>query len=274
MTLNSSFLRPDAGAINRGFSKQSADYDATDRNNPVLQDLRNQVYHHVEKFLRPHSHILEINAGTGIDAMHFVSQGHRVHATDISDGMIGQIKRKIELNHLSHRLTCQQLSFTDLDQVVVRDFDYVFSNFGGLNCLGDLTLMTRHLPLLLKEGAYITLVIMPPVSPWELLSVLNGNWRSAFRRLSKNGVLAHVENEYLQTYYHSVSSICSAFGHSFKLIALEGLAAVSPPPYRRDIAIRHPGRYGLLRKLDRLLVKAFPFNLCADHVIATFHYKR
>lgn len=260
-------------AINRGFSKQSAHYDHDDQTNRVLQDLRHQVYAHVEKYLKPASRILELNAGTGLDALYFVSKNHRVHATDISDGMVSEIKRKIHDNKLAQELTCQQLSYTDLNRLEERDFDYVFSNFGGLNCLRDLTLITRHLPLLLKGGAYVTLVIMPPMCPWELLSVLNGNFRKGFRRLSRDGVLAHVEGEYFQTYYHSVSSICSAFGPSFKLIGLEGLAAVSPPPYRADFAIRNPRSYRLLRRVDRLLVKAFPFNRCADHLIATFHYR-
>ena len=77
----------DFARVNRAFSKQAVHYDQDDAINPILLAWRRQVYDHVEQFLRPHSHLLELNAGTGIDALHFLGQGHRVHCTDLSDGM-------------------------------------------------------------------------------------------------------------------------------------------------------------------------------------------
>ncbi len=60
-------------AVSRAFSKQSIHYDATDTANPVLTDLRKQVHDHVAAFMPPRSKILELNAGTGIDAAHFAA---------------------------------------------------------------------------------------------------------------------------------------------------------------------------------------------------------
>ena len=260
-------------AINRGFSKQSIVYDEADHNNKILTDLRRQVYVHVEAYLKPESHILEINAGTGLDAQYFVSKGHRVHATDLSDGMVAQMRSKISLGDCAGRFTCQQVSFEDLDQVPMKNFDYVFSNFGGLNCIRDLSLVTRHLPLLLRPGGYITWVIMPPVCPWELLSIFKGKWRQVFRRWNKNGTLAHVEGEYFTTYYHSLKSIRFALGPSFSFVKSEGLASLSPPPHRSDLPSKHPGIYRMLRKLDRYCRNRFPFNRWGDHIIVTFQYR-
>lgn len=266
-------VNADTPAINRGFSRQSLGYDGADRSNIILQDLRRQVYQHVAHFLKPQSRILELNAGTGIDALHFASQGHYVHATDLSDGMIDQIKRKIASNNISDRLTCQQLSFEELGEVTQSDFDYVFSNFGGLNCAQDLSKITRHLHRLLKPGAYVTWVIMPPVCPWELLGMFKGKWRQASRRLKKGGVVAHVEGEYFRTYYHSVSNIVSAFGDGFTLVKCEGLAALSPPPHRADLPLKRPGLYKVLRALDGGVRNVFPFNRWADHVVVTVRYE-
>jgi ubiquinone/menaquinone biosynthesis C-methylase UbiE len=270
LSVDSSYLEKSAEAINRGFSQQSISYDQADRENIILQDLRQQVYRHVEKFLKPKSNILELNAGTGIDALHFASQGHNIHATDVSDGMIAQIKKKTALPAAGSRITYQQLPYDQIDTVTQRNFDYVFSNFGGLNCTADLREVTRHLPALLKPGGYATWVIMPPLCPWELLSVFKGRWRHAFRRLKKGGVIAHVEGEYFRTYYHSFDEIRLAFGRSFRCVDCEALAALSPPPHRGDFPIRHPAIYSSLRKLDRLVGSAFPFNRCADHIIVTF----
>src|SRR5438045_6266072 len=81
-------------SVSRAFSKQSLHYDEHDSNNPILLSWREQVYAHVRRFLKPGSRILELNAGTGTDAVHFVSLGHAVHCIDIYEGMISQIEDK------------------------------------------------------------------------------------------------------------------------------------------------------------------------------------
>lgn len=233
--------------------------------------MREQVYDHVKKYLKPESSILELNAGTGIDASYFVLSGHRVHATDLSSGMIDQIKRKMQLPAMQGRLTCQQVSYDQLDQVS-GTFDHVFSNFGGLNCIQDLSRVTKHLRALIKPGAFVTFVIMPPVSLWELSWILKGNPRQAFRRLHSNGVKAHLEGEYFETYYHSLNKIRNAFSHDFRLQRSEGLCSLSPPPSPGDFALKHPKLYKTLRQLDSSVRFVPPFNRWADHLIVTFKF--
>ena len=257
-------------AVDRAFSKQSQHYDEDDRTNPILRDMRQQVYAHVGTYLKPNSSILELNAGTGIDAAHFVSLGHRVHATDLSSGMIKQIINKVRSSALQGRLTCQQLSYDQLHELNVGKFDYIFSNFGGLNCTKDLSSVTRHLTHLLNPGGIVTFVIMPPLSLWELAWILKGNRRQAFRRLNKNGVKAHLEGEFFKTYYHSLANIKKAFGPKFELIRSEGLCSVSPPPSPKKFASDHPHLYKFLRKADAVVRQIFPFNRWADHIIVTF----
>ena len=259
-------------AVNRAFSKQSIHYDEQDESNIVLQDLRKQVYDHLDTFLAPKSKILELNAGTGIDALRLVRAGHHVHAIDVSEGMIAQIKSKIQKNHVHDTLTCQLLSYTDLDKIKDQKFNNVFSNFGGLNCVEDLTLVARHLPPLLNNGAFVTLVIMPPYCAWELGGILTGS-PSALRRLKKNGIKAHLEGEYFQTYYHSLRKIRKSLGPDFSMVKVEGLAALSPPPHRADIPEKRPQLYSALRRIDKLFRDAFPFDRCADHLIVSFRYR-
>ena len=258
--------------INRAFSKQSVHYDEDDQSNVILQQMRQQVYDHVAEFIKPKSNILELNAGTGIDALHFVSEGHTVHAIDIAEGMITQIKRKIEHHNLQSSLSCEQLSYAELNRISKNNFDYVFSNFGGLNCIEELSVVTQQLKPLLKKGAFVTWVIMPSFSTWEFLSVLRVSPSTAFRRLNKNGTTAHLEGEYFQTYYHSLSKIKAAFGSSFDFIKSEGLGALTPPPHRGDFPKKHPTIYKNLKTLDGIARKHFPFNRWADHIIVTFRF--
>ncbi len=235
--------------------------------------MRQQVYVHVSKHVGPESYILELNAGTGIDALHFASKGHSVHATDLSDGMISQIAFKVLKSKFGDRITYQQVSNEQLDKLTLKNFDYAFSNFGGLNCTQDLSKVTRHLSDLLKPGAFVTWVIMPPVCLSELLWVFKGQWKKAFRRLNKQGTRSHLEGEYFLTYYHSLKKIRSAFGPAYKLIQSEGLAALSPQPHQNNFAIQSPRLYKFLRKLDRVFRNSYPFNRWADHIIVTFQYR-
>jgi SAM-dependent methyltransferase len=266
----------DNSSANVAFSAQASHYDIDDKANPVIADLRKQVYEHVARYMKPGSRILELNAGTGIDASYFVSIGHMVVATDLSDGMVTELNKKAGPH--AGRLRVRQLSYDRLNEIPGTGpgqddgpFDYIFSNFGGLNCIDDLTLVTRHLPRLLKPDGYVTFVIMPVICGWELLSTFKGS-PVGFRRLKKEA-LARIDNEYFPTWYHSFKEIRKAFGESFTLTGSEGLAAVSPPPYRADFPLKHPRLYKFLRSTDKLLNRSFPFNRWADHIITTFRLK-
>jgi ubiquinone/menaquinone biosynthesis C-methylase UbiE len=258
--------------VQRAFNKQAEHYDADDLANPILLDWRKRVYDHLNLFLKPGGRILELNAGTGIDAIHLVMSGHKVHATDVSPVMIQKIREKIEQSGRQQELSIQQCSFESLHAVTETSFDYIFSNFGGLNCCKDLTTVTKHLPRLLKTGGYVTWVIMPPACPWEWMQILKGNL-NAFRRLKKPGVTAHLEGQYFTTYYHSLSDIQISLGPEFGRVRTEGLGSVSPPPSSQAFTVAHPGLYGRLKKLDRVVGCHFPFNRWADHIIVTFQYK-
>lgn len=258
-------------AIQKAFGKQAIHYDQDDYANPILNHWRHQVYRHVDRFLTPGNRILELNAGTGIDALYFAQAGHPVHATDISPGMIRKIKEKIDQFHLDELVTVQDCSFESLHLVQQQKFDYIFSNFGGLNCCSDLGSVAKPLPQLLNKGGYVTWVIMPPVCPWELAGIFKGN-KAAFRRLMKGGTTAYLEGETFMTYYHSLSIIRQKLGRHFQFLKAEGLGALSPPPSSLKFSMTYPKTAFFLEKINQWLRMSFPFNRCADHIIVTFQY--
>ncbi|CAN5437761.1 hypothetical protein BH10BAC4_BH10BAC4_19740 [soil metagenome] len=257
--------------VPKAFSKQAMHYDQDDNTNPILVSWRKQVYRHVDQFIKPGSRILELNAGTGIDALRFVQAGHSVLATDKAPGMIQKIHQKIEQSGLSEKFHTKLCSFESLNDLREKNFDYVFSNFGGLNCSKNIALVTQHLPALLKKGAYVTWVIMPPVSLWELSWILKGN-KAAFRRFKKQGAIAHLEGEYFTTYYHSLADLKKAFGKEFTLIKVEGLGSVSPQPSSQAFIAKHPTIHAFLNSVDGAVRNIFPFNRWADHIIVTFKF--
>lgn len=251
----------------RAFTLQSKNYDANEIDHPILTWMRSRVRRHAMKFLKPSDTILDINAGTGLDAVYFSQRGHPVLATDSSAGMIEQIRKKT--GQLPLRI--QRCSFTDLHEIEAGSFDFVLSNFGGLNCTHDLIPVATGLPRLLKKDAFVTLVIMPRYCLWEWLHVLKGNFRLATRRLRKK-ILANIEGVPVPTFYHSPRTVVKIFREHFTLVALEGLAVISPPPYMKHFALRHEALYHQLTRIDELICTWPVLRLLGDHYILTLRY--
>ena len=244
-------------SVDAAFSRQSGHYDAGEKGHPILRWMRHQA---------------RADAGTGLDAVFFAQQGCRVHATDLSQGMITELARKIEALELRDKITIQQCSFTALENVHAGPFDYVFSNFGGLNCAADLAPVISKLPLLLKPGGFVTVVMMPPICPWEIALIFRGHVKTAIRRLHRKGVMAHIEGVHFMAYYFTPAQVLRAFGKDFKRAALQGLASISPPPYMKNFPQRHPHLYKLLIAAEHRMARWPPFNSWADHFILTVQY--
>ncbi|HSD83685.1 MAG TPA: class I SAM-dependent methyltransferase [Anaerolineae bacterium] len=251
------------------FSRKAAEYDAFGDDHLNLARMRRKVYAHVLRFAQPADRILELNAGTGIDAVFFARQGYRVHAIDIAPGMLDHLAAKIEQQHLHDRLTYQALSFTELDRVEGGPYNYLFSNFGGLNCIPDLSAVTRHLPRILAPGGKLTWVIMPPICPWELMLLLKGKFHIATRRLRRGGTPAHVEGVRFMTYYFTPRQVRGALGPDFRLLNLAGLSVFTPPADRLDFPRRFSRLYRALAKIDDALSPHAPFNHWGDFFILT-----
>ncbi len=258
--------------IKEAFSRQSLIYDDYEIEHPILRFMRQEVRLHVMNFLREGDKILELNSGTGTDAVFFAGNGFKVHATDISEGMILQLKNKATKHQLTDYISIQQCSFFELDKLNKGTFDYIFSNFGGLNCSPDLTEITKHFPNLLNKNGRVTLVLMPPYCPWELALVFRLHFRTAFRRLKKNGTKSHIEGKHFNTFYYTPGQVLKALGKNFRKIKLQGLASFTPPPYMRNFPRKHHVLFRSLNQFDRYFSGYFPFNRMADHFILSAQY--
>lgn len=280
----------DFDAINLGFSRKAAVYDAYGAEHPAIQWTRGVVRAHILSLTPALSHgeradfplplgeglgvrvkLLELNAGTGDDAAYFAERGLRVHATDLADGMVAEIQRKIETRSLHGSLTVQQVSFTELERVTGGPFDLVFSNFGGLNCLPDLRPVAQKLPLVLKPGGYVVWVIMPPLCPWELAQALRGRFRVAFRRLRRR-TRAHVEGAYFSTCYFPSSAVLQALGPSFSISNLQSLSLFSPPAFMDGFPRRFPRLFRWLTQVDACVTGWPVFNAIGDFLMLTARY--
>ena len=253
--------------VNAAFSKQSIVFDDLEKGNLIIQWMRKRVRQHALSLWEPGEHILELNAGTGLDAIFFAQKGFYVHATDNAEGMISQLKSKVTELKLDDKVTVEKCSFLELDKLQQKEFDHIFSNFGGLNCTDRLADVIVSFNGLLKPGGTATLVIMPPVCPWELLLALKGNFKVAFRRLKKGGAPSNVEGISFNSYYYSPAKVFQMFGKNYKALAIEGLCSVVPPPYLEKFPNRYPTVFKGLTLLESSIADVWPFTAWADHFI-------
>ena len=261
-----------AEIIAEAFSRTAEKYDAFAKDHPHLTRMRNKVYDHIGQYLPRGSSILELNAGTGTDAVQLAQRGYFLHATDIAPGMLDRLRDKVRDLNLQDRVTVEERSFLFLDDVTGAHFDAVFSDLGGLNCIPDLSPVIQQLPKVLHAGSLVTWVLMPRICLWEWMEVFRGNFRLAFRRLTQGGVRANLEGLQFDVYYFSPRQVMDWFGEDYDLIALEGLSVITPTAESKKLAKRFPRLYRVLSWLDDKLSPRWPWNGWGDFYILSLRY--
>lgn len=256
-------------SIAGAFSRQAPGFDAIDAQNDMLQYMRNTVRQHVLKIWKKGDHILELNCGTGLDAVFFAQKGFNVYATDNAEGMLQQAEKKISDNYLEKIITLQNCSFDNLNTLSPKKFDHIFSNFGGLNCTGDLQSVIEQFNSLLNPNATVTLVLMPPICPWEIALALKGNFRTAFRRLNKKGANSQVEGIQFTTWYYSPTKVQAFFGKGYKRLYLQSLGFICPPPYMEEFPKTFPRLFSTLTTIEKKVATLPLLRNLGDHFIIT-----
>jgi|SRR6185312_10367163 len=255
--------------VSTAFSKQSSSFDEADAGNEILQWMRTRVRENVMKFWHKREHILELNAGTGIDAIYFAQKGCYVHATDNATGMLRILEKKVREHNLQDKITTQNCSFLELENIKDRKFDHIFSNFGGLNCTPKLEEVIKSFSPLLKPCGTITLVLMPPICPWEMLYALKGNFKLAFRRFKKNGTPSHLEGVRFTTWYYKLEDVIEMLGDDYEILNIRGLGITVPPPFLGDFAQKHRVLFKKLTSIEDSIATKAPYYSWADHFMIT-----
>lgn len=253
------------------FTTQSVIFDDIYANNTIVHYKRERVRNHVLQYLRPGAAILELNSGTGEDAIFFAQLGFHVHATDISAGMQQVLKQKVASNGLTSLVSNEICSFTSLCELKnAGPYHHIFSNFAGLNCTGTLDKVLASFDALLHPGGMVTLVILPKFCLWETLLLFKGKFKTAFRRFfSTHGAKAHIEGVHFKCWYYNPSYIIKALKKSFTVLNTEGLCTLVPPSYIEGFAEKFPDLYTVLKKKEDRLKSRWPWKYIGDYYIIT-----
>jgi ubiquinone/menaquinone biosynthesis C-methylase UbiE len=258
----------------KAFTGQSGIFDELYSTDTIINYKRARVREHVLQYLTSSSSILELNSGTGEDALYFANHGHQVHATDVSPGMQEQLKLKVNKYKMDDRVSNELCSYTNLDQLKNKGpYDLIFSNFAGLNCTRELDKVLASLPPLLNPNGMVTLVILPKFCLWETLLLFKGKFSTAFRRFfSSNGRTAHVEGAYFKCWYYNPSYITKRL-KDFEVLSIEGLCTIVPPSYIQGFAEKHPSTYQFLKKKEDRLKTKWPWKYIGDYYIISLRKK-
>ncbi|MEO8512930.1 MAG: methyltransferase domain-containing protein [Ignavibacteria bacterium] len=255
------------------FNNIAADYDTRDNQNPILQWMRGLVHKIYLKYIPTGSSILELNAGTGVDAVFLAENGYPVLATDISEGMINIIQAKVKSKNVK-KITAEALSFDEISSINDNNFDAVISNFGGLNCINDFRKLSSDISGKLKPNGLFIAVVMNKICPWEIFYyIITLKFSEAFRRFKKSGIMAGLNGEKVRTYYFTPGEFAGAFCRNFEKIKVFSLDNYTPPPYLIGIYNRLRPIVKLWMKLDELTMGLPLFNLLGDHFIIVMKKK-
>lgn len=202
----------------------------------------------------PGMRVLELNCGTGEDAVWMAQQGAHVVATDLSPAMIEVLKSKISNADLAFTVDAQVCGFEDLPALPESGFELVFSNFGGLNCVSPATLRNLSRALFDKTtpDAKLVLVVMSRFCWWETgYFLLKGRWKSAFRRFTRKPVSARLnEDTTVPTWYYAPSELARQFPE-FRVKSCTPAGFWLPPSYLNPFFENRTGMLKCLAWLER-----------------------
>jgi SAM-dependent methyltransferase len=250
--------------VSSAFDALADSYDDAFTRTAIGTMMRRAVWARLAARFAPGSRVLEMNCGTGEDALWLARRGVRVHATDISMPMLQAAQDKLTTAGADAAVSFQRLAWEELDTLDEAPFDGVLSNFGGLNCVRDLRAAAHSLAARIRPGGTAMLCIMGPIVPWEWVwFLLHGEPRTALRRLHRDGV----EWSGIKVRYPSISRTRRAFAPEFRMLRVSAVGTLLPPAFVGAWADRHPRLVSTLNRMERYCETLWPLPRLADHYL-------
>jgi SAM-dependent methyltransferase len=250
---------------NLAFDDLAATYDREFTATVVGRYMRQAVWARLSAVFAAGARVLEINCGTGEDAVFLARRGVSVLATDRSAPMLSIARAKVDLAGVSDRVTFAHCAIESLDPSL-GEFDGLLSNFGGLNMVESLPDAARRLAPLMRPGAPAVVCLMGRWVPWEWAWFLRrGRPRVAFRRVTGG---AEWQGHHVR--YPTIAAVSRAFQPAFTLSRVSAVGALLPPSYANVWAERHPRLVARLNGWERRLETRWPLPALADHVLFEF----
>jgi cyclopropane fatty-acyl-phospholipid synthase-like methyltransferase len=249
------------------FDSYALTYDDHFTGSLIGKAQRDIVHTYLGEHLFDHLNVLEVNCGTGEDAVFIAPKCKSLLATDASSQMVQLAKQKAA----SFKNTeVKHVAIQELSQRIPEKFTTIFSDFGGLNCLSpsEMKQFSRDCSILGDDAAELMLVIMGRKCRWErFYFTLKGDKEKQNRRKSKQGVKTVINGSEFLTYYYSPSEIKDIFKEEFNFIDVRPVGIFIPPSYLEPFFSRHKVLFSFLKWLDKLFRNNSSLSDQADHYI-------
>lgn len=248
-------------------------YDDVFTNSCVGQAQRASVWREIDRHFGSGQRILEINCGTGMDALYLAKRGAHVVACDVSREMIMLARRRLAREGLESSVDFRVLATESIREVGnVALFDGALSDFAGLNCVDDLSSVGSEVAGLLKPGAKFIVCVFGRWCLWEAVWYLaQGKARKAFRRLTREArVVPLTDAAALRVWYPTLRDLKRAFAPHFQLEGWKGVGVAVPPSYVEFLAAHHQRVLEAAEILDRGFGRVPIVKSLADHIVLTF----
>jgi ubiquinone/menaquinone biosynthesis C-methylase UbiE len=255
------------------FDQMASTYDDTFTKSMIGRAQRDAVWRVLTEIFQPGDHVLEINCGTGEDALFLAKNGISVTACDASEQMIRVASSRLRTEAPHAAIQFNLLPTERLQNLQSPTlFDGAFSNFSGLNCVADLKSTAEQLATLLPPGSPLLICLSTRFCLWEMAwFTLHGNLRKAFRRCSGHA-LAKVGELTVDVYYPTVRKVQTLFSPSFALRSCTGIGVTVPPSYVETWIRNHPKLLSRFRAIDAVVSTRRGICILGDHVL--LHFER
>jgi hypothetical protein len=181
--------------------------------------------------------------------------------------MVDVARRKVERTGLPEMVQVRRHSIEEIADgslPAIGPFDGLLSNFGGLNCVADLTAVAGGLAEQVRPGGIAMVCLMGPLVPWEWMwFLLRGRPATAFRRLRPRGVVWRG----IRVRYPTIRAVRRAFSPGFRLGRAAALGALLPPTYVESWALKHRRLIERMERFERRFETAPFLPWLADHYI-------
>lgn len=263
--------------MNSHFDGEAASYDSSFTHSSIGRLQRTQVWNYLDQVLPEltGNEILELNCGTGEDAIYLGKKGYRVLATDISTRMLEVAKSKASIEKGGDNVSFHQLDLTRVDGLNEKKFDLVFSNFGGLNCIDPkaVTKLVDDVSEVLKSNGRLIAVIMSKFCLWEFCYfTLKLDVAKATRRIKKNST-TQLGGDPFPVWYYTPEMIKRMTRSRFKVKQYRPIGFAIPPSYMNSAFEKRGSLLSKLEKVEHKMNHVQWLSNFSDHFLIDLQLK-
>lgn len=253
------------------FDSSAKQYDSDFTNSKIGRLQRQRVYKYLFPLLNNNTKILEINCGTGHDAIKLAPKVYSILATDISEKMIEVAEQKNIHNNLKFEIQ----DIKKFGENLSADFDLLFSNFGGLNCLTaeEIKSFGKKINNNLTSNSKLVLVLMGKKCWIENLWYKYQKDARLNRRNTKDAVPTKINESAFNTYYYSPTELSELLKENYSLVKVRPVGLFIPPSYLESLFKSKLWLLRLLNVLEKIFGNFSFLSNYADHYLIILEKK-